>query len=121
MNRRYVVAAMFLGIAACATPSPESPVPVAKVETAVISSDPTAAEGAIEYIDVPDVPKAASTLAQASSPGTDRLVCTRERITGSHRVTRVCRTPAEIESRRRADQAMIDKLRAKPAGTVIRD
>ncbi len=121
MNRRYVVAAMFLGIAACATPGPESPVLVAKVETAVISSDPTTAEGAIEYIDAPDVPKVASNPGQASIPDTDRLVCTRERITGSHRVTRVCRTPTEIETTRRADQAMIEKLRSKPVGAATRD
>ncbi len=115
MNRRYVVAATFLGIAACATPSPESPVPGAKDETSVIISNLTAAEGEIEDVDVQEVPKVANT------PDTNGLVCQRERITGSHRLTRVCRTRAEIERRRKEDQAMIEKLRTKPVGTGIRE
>ena len=115
MNRRYVVAATFLGIAACATSGPDSPVPGAKVETSVITSNPTAAEGEFEDVDVPKVPKVANIPAQASIPDPNELVCRREKTTGSHRVTRVCRTRVEVERRRAADQEAIKKI-----GTGIR-
>ena len=115
MNRQYVVAATFLGIAACATPGPETPVPGAKVETSVITSTPTAAEGEFEDVDVPELPKKANIPAQASIPVLNELVCRRERTTGSHRVTRVCRTRTAIERRRAADQQAARKI-----GTGIR-
>ncbi len=115
MNRQFVVAATILGIAACATPGPETPVPSAKVETSVITSTPTVAEGEFEDIDVPEVPKMTNIPAQASNPDPNELICRRERITGSHRVTRVCRKRAQIEARRVADQEAVRKM-----GTGIR-
>ncbi len=115
MNRRYVVAATFLGIGACATSGPESPVPGAKVDTSVITSNPTAAEGEIEVVDVPDVPKTANISGQANIPDPNEIVCRREKKTGSHRVTRVCRKRAQIEARRVADQEAVRKM-----GTGIR-
>ncbi len=100
MNRRYVVAATFLGIAACATSGPDSPVPSAKVETSVTTSNPTATEGEFEDVDVPEVPKVANIWGQANIPGQSEVVCRNEIPTGSHMVTRVCRTLSEIEKKR---------------------
>ncbi len=100
MNRRYMVAATFLGIAACATSGPESSVPGAKVETPVITSKPTATEGEFEDVDVPEVPKMAIISGQANIPGQSEVVCRNEIPTGSHLVIRVCRTRSEIEKKR---------------------
>ncbi len=94
MNRRYVVAATFLGVAACATSGPDSPVPGATVETSVITSNPTVTEGEFEDVDVPEVPKV------AIIPGQIEVVCRNEIPTGSHLVIRVCRTRSEIEKKR---------------------
>ena len=110
MNRSYVVAATFLGIAACTTPGPETPVPGAKVETSVITSTPTVAEGEFEDVDVPEVPKMANIPAQANTLDSNKLVCRREKSTGSHRVTRVCHTRADIKRRRAADQVAVKKI-----------
>lgn len=110
MNQRLVVAVTFLGVAACATSGPESPVTGAKVETAVISSKPTAAEGEFEDVDVPDVPRMANISAQADIPDPNELICRREKTTGSHRVTRVCHKRVDIERRRAADQEAIKKI-----------
>ncbi len=110
MNLQFVVAATILGIAACATPGPETPVPGGKVETSVITSTPTVAEGELEDADVPEVPKMANIPAQASNPNPNELICRRERTTGSHRVTRLCRRRAEIDSRRAADQEAVRKI-----------
>jgi len=103
MNRRYVVAVTFLGIAACATSGPESAVPGAKVETSVITSNPTAAEVEFEDVEIPEVPKV------SNIPDQTGIVCRREQKTGSRRIIRVCRTRAEIEQRQEADQDMLEK------------
>lgn len=108
MNRLYVVAITFLGIAACATSGPESPVSGAKVETSVITSNPTAAEDEFEGVDVPDVPK------MATIPNQTKVVCRREKPTGSHRMIRVCRTRAAIEKTRSAEQNAVRELQRKP-------
>ena len=108
MNRRYVMATTFLGIAACATSGPESPVPVAKVETPTTTSSPTAAESVIEVVDVPKVPKTVIIPAQS------QVVCHKEKPTGSHRVIRVCRTRSQIANRRTADQAMLKNISNAP-------
>ena len=112
MNRRYMVGATFLGIAACATSGPESTVPGAKVETSVITSNPTAAEGKFEDVDVPEVPKV------TNIPVRDEVICRMETTVGSRFRTRVCRTRSEIKKTQRADQDMLEK--AQRSGAVHR-
>jgi hypothetical protein len=46
-----------------------------------------------------------------------KVVCTKERSTGSHLPRRVCVSQAEHEERRKQDQAAMERLRSKPAGT----
>lgn len=50
---------------------------------------------------------------KADSP---KVVCTKERSTGSHLPRRVCASQAEHEERRKQDQAAMERLRSKPAG-----
>ena len=85
MNLRHVVAATFLAIAACATPSPEPSDPNASVEIPVIDNDSTAPVGELDVVDVPEVSEVEVT------PVRDEVVCRRERSTGTHRAERVCR------------------------------
>jgi len=121
MDRQYVVAAIFLGIAACATSGPESPVLGAKVDTEMTTIDPTASDGVIEMVDAPAVPLVANASGQADNPDTNGLVCRRVKTTGSHRVTRVCRTRAEIERRRAEDRDTFNEIRSNPVGSGIRE
>jgi len=115
MNRRHVVAIAFLGIAACTTSGPESPVPGAKAETSVITSDPTAAEGdaegVTEQIGVSEAP-VETTIADG-----DELICTKERLTGSRIPTKVCLTRAERERLQAEAQGYIEASKRKPAAS----
>ncbi len=112
MNRRHVVAIAFLGIAACTTSGPESPVPGAKAETSVITSDPTAtegeAEGVIEQVGASEAP-VETTIADSYE-----LICTKERLTGSRIPTKVCLTRAERERIREVAQDNFEADRRKP-------
>jgi len=86
MNRQYVVAAIFLGIAACATSGPESPKPVANAGNTATDSKSTTPAGEVETADIPEVPKV------ASIPVRDEVICRMEKRTGTNRAVRVCRT-----------------------------
>ncbi len=67
-----------------------------------------------EELEVPDVAR----IADAPDPVAEELVCSREKITGSHRVTRVCRTRSQIDEQREEDQAMIRDVTSAPGGNV---
>jgi len=112
MNRRHVVAIAFLGIAACTTSGPESPVPGAKAETSVITSDPTAtegeAEGVIEQDGVSEAP-VETTVADG-----DELICRREKLTGSRIATTVCLTRAERDKIQEDSQSYIEAGKRSP-------
>jgi len=112
MNRRHVLAAVYLGISACATSGPELPTPDAKVESSVITSDPTAADDEIHSIDAPEVPKTANFAKPAESPGQPgEIICRDEQRTNSHPKPRVCRTRLEIEEMSKEAQARFRRLR----------
>ncbi len=100
MNRRYVVAATFLGITACVTSAPESPETVAKAGNSVTQSNSTAAVDELHVVDVPEVPEAPEVPILARNENPNDRVCRYEQETGSHLRTRVCRTRAEIEATR---------------------
>lgn len=65
----------------------------------------------IAELDKPDQAEAISSLewinAVADSAEDERLVCNRERVTGSHRVTRVCKTVAQIRKQREMTRAAL--------------
>ncbi len=96
MIRRYVVSAILLGIAACATSNPERPTPVAKANTPAQISNATAAEGEFDDVEVPKVPMATNISDQKDIPGKPKVVCRKERPTGSNRPRKVCRTVTEV-------------------------
>jgi hypothetical protein len=96
MIRQYVVSAILLGIAACATSNPERPTPVAKANTPAQISNATAAEGEFYDVEVPEVPMATNISDQIDIPGEPRVVCRKERPTGSNRPRKVCRTVSGI-------------------------
>ncbi len=86
MNRRYVVAAIFLGIAACATSVPESPTPVASAGNSAPDAKSTTPVGEVEVVAIPEVPMVTDV------PVRDEVICRMEKRTGTNRATRVCRT-----------------------------
>ena len=75
MNRRYVVAAIFLGIAACATSGPESPTPVANAGSPATDSKSTTPVGELETADIPEVPMVTDV------PVRDEIICRMEKRT----------------------------------------
>jgi hypothetical protein len=110
MNRRHVVAIAFLGIAACTTSGPESPVPGATAETSVITSDAAEgeAEGVIEQVGVSEAP------VETTIADSEELICTKERLTGSRIPTKVCLTRAERDRIRQVAQDNFEADRRKP-------
>ena len=126
MIRPLLTTLVCLSIAACASSGPETPErvtskvapeePAAAVGATQIAGDNEATEGELEVIDVPEVPKTAKVAAPVVAHS-DQLVCKRIRTTGSHRVTRVCRTRAEIEAARAEAQNMMRGLNNKAQGS----
>jgi len=90
MNRRIVIAETFLGIAACATPGPESTEPPANAGISATNGASSATAGEVEVADIPEVPKV------TDIPVRDRIVCRMEKRTGTNRATRVCRSRSSI-------------------------
>jgi hypothetical protein len=107
-----MVAMFFLGIAACTTSGPESPVPGAKAETSVTTSNPTAAESGTDGL------KEQVGVSEATTATTidddDELICTRERLTGSRIRTEVCLTRAERKRIQEIAQSSFEASKRKP-------
>ncbi len=104
MIRRYVVAAAFFGITACATSSPQAPEPVANDSDPVKNSDSTKDSAELEVIEVPGVPE--MTISKNNESPYDRI-CRYERETGSHMQVRICRTRAQIEASCKSGQEAV--------------
>ena len=128
MIRPFITSVVCLSIAACASSGPEAPEsaasqpaptkPVARADAADSAGESAAAEGQLEVVDVPEVPKTANVVAVAAEDA-NQLVCRRHKTTGSHRVTRVCYTRAEIEAARAEAQEMLRGLNRKAHGTGV--
>jgi len=58
----------------------------------------------------------AATEDAGAKPKKPKLICTKERVTGSHRTTRVCRTAEQEAERRENDQKAIGDLLSTPGG-----
>jgi hypothetical protein len=113
MIRQIILVSSMVGLAACAAPGPEPPLPSTGTGEAQksVPSEPkqTITDGEVSVSDNQDP------IVVAGEPGiTDmprrRLVCVRERRTGSHRAKRVCRTEAEIEKLRIEGQDSFEDL-----------
>ena len=104
MYQRYVITVAFLGIAACATSSPEALAPGANGRNPVASSSPTTAEEQLEVVKVPEVP------ASANIPEPPKEICRRESEIGSRRMKRVCRTPSEVNQAQSEAEDTLDDL-----------
>ena len=99
MIGRILVAAIAIGIGACASSGPEAPAPVATAEPAAAdaaATDTAAPAGDMHDLDAPDVEQTASVAAEDQA---SEMVCRREVITGTKMSRRVCRHRADIEAR----------------------
>lgn len=105
MNRRYIVAATCLVIAACATPGPGSPDPGTNAGISGTDTKPTRAVGEVDVVDDPDVPMV------ADIPVRNELICRMERRTGTNRKKRVCRTRSQNARSAREGKETFEVLR----------
>ncbi len=105
MNRQYVVAALFLGIAACVTSVPQSQKSGAEARNSATTSNSTTPASEMVVIDIPEVSEVANV------PGQDEVVCRLEKRTGTHRATRVCRSRSQIANSSREARETFEVLR----------
>jgi len=110
MIRRYAVAAIFLGVAACATSGSQSPEPRANAGNSASDSKSTSAVGDVEVGDIPEVPKA------VDIPVRDDVICRMEKRTGSNRATRVCRSRSQNTKSSREGKETFEDLRRSQTG-----
>ena len=61
-------------------------------------------EGTIEYIEAPTVQKVATVEVKDQR---DELICRREKLTGSHRLMKICRYRSNIDATRKETQAIL--------------
>ena len=104
MTQNWTIAAACLAVCACASNATD-PAP-AIAETAAQPSEATPAKGTRD-IEVAEIPKAQTVVL---TPAEDKLVCTYEKRTGSHRVARVCRRQSEIDQEATAAKRTFDEL-----------
>ena len=105
MNRQCVVAALFLGIAACVTSVPQSQESGAEARNSATTNDSTTPASEMVVIDIPEVSEVANV------PGQDEVVCRLEKRTGTHRATRVCRSRSQIARSSREARETFEVLR----------
>lgn len=105
-NKLLAVCLFVISLAGCAA-SPE-------VATSP-AADATAVSGAFKDSGASDVAVAADAAAQAkaaklaAAESPDDVICKRERVTGSHFPQKICRTRAQIEAKREADQKALQR------------
>jgi hypothetical protein len=93
---------MYLGIAACATPGPESAEPVAKNNDTVINGNSVMSATHAQVLD--ELQQAETVTAAAVR---SERVCRFYTPTGSHRRERICRTRSEIAKTADESQKML--------------
>lgn len=108
MSRRYLELVAFLGIAACTTPGPESPSTVETAGTSAIINEPSTVEGVLARASATETP------AEAAVEDPDRIICIRERLTGSRIPKKVCMTHAEREKIRKINQENFENNKRRP-------
>lgn len=96
---------LLMGLVGCAS-SPSAPSELEGASTQATAEVTEASAVANEA----EVPKVAS----AGSP--DDVICTREKVTGSHFSRKVCRTRGEIEAEREAHQRALDRVNSTGFG-----
>ncbi len=97
MYRRYLMAAALFVITACAAPGPTPPPSVAEPEEPSANIKTSEPQSVVEVATIPSVPVATVDHAAENIFTRKEMVCRRERRTGTHRATRVCRTREEME------------------------
>lgn len=117
MIRLIISMAILFGAAACASSPP--PAQLAAADTvatantsneAVAGSEATAGakdeESTIESVEAPQVALTSAPVPEAI----DELVCHRERVTGTHRMEKICRYRSEMDRTREETQRALRKM-----------
>jgi len=109
MTRLYISVAVIAGLAGCAASAPDMPVSDSGAVPVAVVSDEGETQGS-DVIHVVEVPAVAKTGAEVVVPAHDELICHRERLTGTHRVERICRFKSDIDESRKATQRTLQEM-----------
>ena len=75
--------------------------------------------GELESIAIPELPEPAPGAPETEpEPEPEKIVCSREKLTGSNIKTTVCRTESDIDRRRESDQDMIRDVQTAPRRNI---
>jgi len=99
MIRLFISVAVFIAVAGCASSAPQATASGATATNTASGVVANVDSGSDDVVDVIEVPTVAKTAVVDKG---DEMVCHRERMTGSHRFEKICRTRAEIEETRRS-------------------
>lgn len=124
MIRQIILVSSMLGLAACAAPGPDLPVPSTGADGAQknVPGEPGKAvtDDNVTVSENQDAPVVVGEPGITDMPPR-RVICVRERRTGSHRAKRVCRTEAEIEKLRIEGQDSFEDLHRSQKEYEYRD
>ena len=128
MIRQLAVAVSCVSIAACASSGPENSTPLPQAQATSASAQPIATDAgsekpaengdALEMVDAPAVPVEDEAQATTAS-SRHELVCRRTKVTGSHMVTRICRTRAQIDAEAEASREALDRMRSQQSTNAL--
>lgn len=103
MQRLYLILTSVLMLAACAHVAPPAE-PLTRNMEPVLDQEPPTSDSEIEVARIPEVS------GPAVVQNRNERICRNERKTGTHRLTRVCRTRAEMEELEVASKQVFDEL-----------
>lgn len=106
-----VAVVMFSGCAAT-TAVTETAQEATKEATQTISGD----SGSVEAAAAEETTVGETVAAADAKSAKPKVICSYERVTGSHRKTKVCRTAEQIAERRAQDQKTISGVLSTPSG-----
>lgn len=112
MNKQLIPAALALCLSACATSGPEETTPAAEMAMA-----PVAAEKSQAAAEVESAGEAAEGEVKTASTTEDKIVCRKERVTGSRFAKKVCRRASDIEERAESDKDALRQMRTIRSGS----
>lgn len=111
MIRLIILVAILAGMAACASSAPPSAASSADSVAVTNTGNEAVASSSDDksIIEMTEVPPLAKTAAAATEPG-DEMICHRERMTGSHRLERVCRLKSDMDKTREETQKALRRM-----------
>ena len=105
---------LLMGLVGCAS-SPSAPSELEGASTQA-TAEGASTQATAEVTEASAVANEAEVPKVASAGSPDDVICTREKVTGSHFSRKVCRTRGEIEAEREAHQRALDRVNSTGFG-----